>query len=48
MIILGVLLLLLGYLVWPVLVTIGWIVLAIGVILLIVSATGHGGGRYYY
>lgn len=50
MIILGLLLLLVGYLVGigP-LVTIGWIVLAVGLILLILGFAGRPvGGRYWY
>jgi hypothetical protein len=52
MIILGVILLILGYLLpIPVLVTIGWVVVAIGAVLLliaVVSTRQIGGRRYWY
>lgn len=51
-IILGVVLLILGYLLpIPVLITIGWIVAGIGLVLLLISAIGQreiGGRRYWY
>jgi hypothetical protein len=52
MIILGVILLILGYLLpIPVLVTIGWVVAGVGLVLLLISVVGHreiGGRRWYY
>jgi hypothetical protein len=50
MIILGVVLLVVGYVIpIPALVTIGWIVAAIGVVLLLIGVIGSGvGGRRYW
>jgi hypothetical protein len=52
MIILGVVLLIVGYIVHiPILITIGWILAGIGLVLLLISAIGHreiGGRRYWY
>ncbi|MBV8788269.1 MAG: hypothetical protein JOZ00_16465 [Mycobacterium sp.] len=52
MIVLGIILLLVGYLlpVPPIIATIGWIVLLIGVVLLIMGQVGRpvGGRRYWY
>ena len=51
MIILGVILLILGYLIAiPVLITIGWILAGIGLVLLLVGVAGReiGGRRYWY
>jgi len=51
MIILGVILLVLGYLLpIPLLATIGWILLIVGLILLLLGGIGHpvGGRRYWY
>lgn len=52
LIILGVVLLILGYLLTiPILVTIGWVLAGIGLVLLLISAIGHkeiGGRRYWY
>lgn len=50
MLILGLILLVVGYLV-PIglLVTLGWILVVIGLILLLLGVVGHGvGGRYWY
>jgi hypothetical protein len=51
-IILGVVLLIVGYLLAiPVLVTIGWVVAGVGLVLLLITAIGHreiGGRRWYY
>jgi hypothetical protein len=51
MLAIGVLLLILGYILGiGILVTIGWILGVIGLVLLLVGATGHavGGRRYWY
>jgi hypothetical protein len=52
MIVLGLVLLVLGYLlVVPVLVTIGWVLAGIGLILLLITTVGHReimGRRYWY
>lgn len=52
MIILGVVLLVVGYLLAiPVLVTIGWVVASIGLVLLLITAVSHrevGGRKYWY
>jgi hypothetical protein len=49
-IILGIILLVIGYLVGiSLLVTLGWIVLIIGLVFLVLAMAGHGvGGRYWY
>ena len=52
MIILGILLLIIGYIFTiPVVVTIGWIVAGIGLVLLLIGAVGNreiGGRRYWF
>lgn len=50
MIVLGLILLVLGYLVGiGLLVTLGWILLVIGIVLMAVGASGHAvGGRQWY
>lgn len=50
MLILGLVLLVVGYIVpIPLLATIGWILVVVGLILLLLGAVGHGvGGRYWY
>jgi hypothetical protein len=51
MLILGLILLVVGYLLpIPILYTIGWILVVIGLILLLLGATGHsiGPSRYYW
>jgi energy-coupling factor transporter transmembrane protein EcfT len=52
MIILGVILLILGYLLAiPVLVTIGWVVAGVGLVLLLIAVVGQreiGGKRYWF
>jgi hypothetical protein len=50
-IVLGLILLVVGYLLpIPILITLGIILIVVGVILLLLGATGHaiGGRRYYY
>jgi hypothetical protein len=50
MIIIGVLLLVLGYVLpFPILATLGWVLLAIGLVLLLLGAVGRPvGGRQYW
>ena len=52
MIVLGVVLILCGYLIpVPVLITIGWVLVGVGVVLLLISVVGQrsiGGRRYWY
>jgi hypothetical protein len=51
MIVLGIILLVLGYLLpIPILATIGWILLVVGALLFILGAVGHpvGGRQYWY
>lgn len=51
MIVLGVILLLVGYLLgFGILTTIGWVLLVVGVVLLIIGVAGHpvGGRRHWY
>ena len=50
MIILGVILLIVGYLLpVPFVATIGWILVVLGVVLWLLNAAGHGvGGRHYW
>ena len=51
MIVLGIILLLLGYLLpLPLLVTLGWILVVIGIVLLVLGSSGRalGGRRHWY